>query len=66
MYKSNTNHTIQGKATFKKDINKKLIRSEQIRARLDQNYWWISNRSIILVNKDYQRYDWKQVFEHMS
>ncbi len=34
MQKSNTNQIIQGKATFKKDINKKLIGSEKIRAIL--------------------------------
>ncbi len=43
MQKSNTNQIIQGKATFKKDINEKLIRSEQIKAKLDLNYWQIGN-----------------------
>ncbi len=43
MQKSNTNQIIQGKATFKKDINKKLIRPKAIRATLDKNQWWISN-----------------------
>jgi hypothetical protein len=37
MQKSNTNQIIQGKATFKKDINKKLIRSEKIKATLDKD-----------------------------
>jgi hypothetical protein len=49
MKKSNTNQIIQGKATFKKDINKKIIGSEEIRAKLDQNLWQISNSSIIVV-----------------
>jgi hypothetical protein len=43
MQKSNTNQIIQGKATFKKDINKKLIQSKEIRTTLDQNYWCICN-----------------------
>jgi len=43
MYKSNTNQIIQGKATFKKDIDQKLIRSEEIRAKLDRNRWNIGS-----------------------
>ncbi len=43
MQKSNTNKIIQGKATFKKDINKKLIGSEKNRAKLDQDKWSIRN-----------------------
>ncbi len=37
MENQNTDQIIQGKATFKKEINEKLIRSEEIRAKLDQN-----------------------------
>jgi hypothetical protein len=55
MKKSNTNKIIQGNATFKKDINEKLIRSEKIRWRLDQNWWWISNSSIIVDDENYQK-----------
>jgi hypothetical protein len=43
MQKSNTNQIIQGRATFKKGINEKLIKLEEIRAVLDQNWWRISN-----------------------
>jgi hypothetical protein len=43
MQKSNTNQTIQGKATFKKDISKKIIRSKEIRATLDKKVWYIGN-----------------------
>jgi hypothetical protein len=43
MQKSNTNQITLGKATFKKDFNENLIRSEQIRAILDQNQWKIGN-----------------------
>ncbi len=43
MQKSNKNQIIQGKAKFKIDINEKLIRSKEIKAKLDQNMWQISN-----------------------
>jgi hypothetical protein len=43
MQESNTNQIIQGKATFKKDINENLIHSEVIRATLNQDWWWIRN-----------------------
>jgi hypothetical protein len=39
MQESNTNQIIKGKAAFKKDVNKKLIGPEEIRATLDQNRW---------------------------
>ncbi len=54
MQKSNTNQIIQGKATFKKDVNEKLIRSEEIRAILSLNLWKISNLSIIVDHKHYR------------
>ncbi len=43
MQKSNTNQIMQGKVTFKKGINEKLIGTKEIRAKLDRNTWWISN-----------------------
>ncbi len=55
MQKSNTNQIIEGKATFKKDVNEKLIGSEGIRAKLDQNMWSIGNRSVIVGYKNYQK-----------
>jgi hypothetical protein len=54
MQKSNTNQIIQGKATFKKDVNKKLIESEEIRAELKKSIWQIGNELIIVVKKKYQ------------
>ncbi len=35
MENRNANKIIQGEATFKKDVNEKLIRSEEIIAKLD-------------------------------
>jgi hypothetical protein len=47
MEKSHTSQIIQGKATFRKGINDQLIGSTEIRAKLDQYWWSISNLSII-------------------
>ncbi len=55
MQKSNTNQIIQGKATFKKEINEILIVSKEIRARLDRNKWLIGNLLVIEDYKNYQK-----------
>ncbi len=41
MGNQNKNKMIQEKATFKKGINEKLIRSKEVRDTLDQNTWTI-------------------------
>ncbi len=43
MGNQNASQIILGKATFKKGINDKLIRSKEITAKLNKNEWWIGN-----------------------